>query len=362
MKYGEFMAYHRNNPPGSLYLLAGEESYYLDRGRKCVLDQLFPNGINPEDVQEMSSDTSIGDFIMAASTVPFFTDRNVIIIRDWNILHKKQPDDAAEKNKSKRKAAKSSPEDTLIEFFGNVPEFSTIILISRKSVDKRRRLGKALVKQAVTLEADALRSYETAAVEEWLRGKLQELHKTMDREAIQYFLSAVSMMQTISLGYLEQELNKLAMYMGKDEKRINRSLLIKALSNIPEVSGFAMLDAIGQHNAKRALYLLQRQLESGVYQPVIVGLMVSHVRRLLQVKAAVDRGMRGKALAAAVGGAGFSTFIADRLANESKGYTQEQLKSAFLDLADADYRMKTGRAASAELENIIINLCRSSSD
>lgn len=358
MNYGEFMAYHRNNPPGRLYLLAGEESYYLDRGRKCVLEKLFPEGINPEDVQELSSDTSIGDLIMTASTVPFFTDRNVIILRDWNIFQKKQADSTEENTKSRRgKAAKSTPEDALIEFFENVPEFSTVIFISRKSVDKRRRLGKALAKQAITLEADALRSYETAAVEEWLRGKLQELHKTMDREAMQYFLNAVSMMQSVSLGYLDQEMNKLAMYMGNTQKKIDRKLLIHALSNIPEVSGFAMLDAISQRNTKRALYLLQRQIEAGTYLPVIVGLMVRHVRQLIQVKSYSSKGLRGKPLAMALGGNSFSSFIADRLAKEGQGFSDAKLKTAFLELADADYRLKTGRAASAELENIIISLC-----
>lgn len=358
MKFGEFMAYHRKNAVGQLYLLAGEESYFLDKGRKRVFELLFPDGATSEDFQELPSDTSIGDLIMNASTVPFFTDRNVIVIRDWNILHKKQAENTEEGTKSKRgKATKAAPEDRLIEFLGNIPEFSTIVFISRKSVDKRRRLGKALVKYAITLEADPLRSYETAAVEEWLRGKLQELHKTMDREAIQYFLSAVSMMQTVSLGYLEQELNKLAVYMGKDEKHIDRRLLIKALSNIPEVSGFAMLNAISEHNTRRALYLLQRQVEAGTYPPVIVGLLVSHVRRLMQVKGALERGLKGKALATAVGGSGFSAFIAERLAAESKSFSNKQLKEAFLELADADYRMKTGRATPAELENIIISLC-----
>lgn len=358
MKYGEFMAYHKKNSVGQLYLLAGEEGYYIEKAKKRILEMLFPDGVNVEDIQELPSAVSIGDFVMYAESVPFFTDKNVIIVKDMALLNKKTSDeDDAEVTKMKGKKAKKTPEDIFMEFIENIPEFTTIILINHKSLDKRRKLYKTIAKHAITLEAEQLKNYNTTDIGDWLHGKLQELHKEMDSEAMQYFLTAVSMMQTVSLGFLEQELNKLALFMGKEQRRIDRRLLVNALADIPEVSGFAMLDAISAHNTKRALYLLQRQVDSGTYLPIIVGLMVSHVRRLIQAKEYSGKGLRGKSLANAIGGPSFSPFIADRLARESNSFTADKLENAFLELADADYRSKSGKGTSAEIENIIISLC-----
>ena len=52
MNYGEFMAFHRKNPAGRLYLLAGEEGYYIEKAKKRLLEMLFPDGVNIEDIME----------------------------------------------------------------------------------------------------------------------------------------------------------------------------------------------------------------------------------------------------------------------------------------------------------------------
>ena len=242
-----------------------------------------------------------------------------------------------------------------LRFIENVPDFTTVIFINNHSADKRKKIFKAIAKHGIILEAEPIKSYKTEEVGEWLRGQLQELHKDMDNDAFQYFLGAVSMMQTSSLGYLEQELNKLALFVGKEEKRIDRKLLVTALSSMPEVSGFAMLSAISEHNVKKALYLFKRQVEEGVFTPLIVGMLVRHVRQLWQAKDLMSRGIRGKALGPAMGG--MNNFIAERIGRESMSFTAEQLKTAFLDLADVDYALKMGQGTAVELESIIISLC-----
>ena len=356
MNYGEFMAFHRKNPAGRLYLLAGEEGYYIEKAKKRLLEMLFPDGVNIEDIMELPAETTVNELLMNANSVPCFTEKKVIIIKNMNFLVKKKADsEETEKASTKGKKKKDTPEDMFLRFIENVPDFTTVIFINNHSADKRKKIFKAIAKHGIILEAEPIKSYKTEEVGEWLRGKLQELHKDMDNDAFQYFLGAVSMMQTISLGYLEQELNKLALFMGKEEKRIDRKLLVTALSSMPEVSGFAMLSAISEHNVKKALYLFKRQVEEGVFTPLIVGMLVRHVRQLWQAKDLMSRGIRGKALGPAMGG--MNTFIAERIGRESMSFTAEQLKTAFLDLADVDYALKMGQGTAVELESIIISLC-----
>ena len=103
------------------------------------------------------------------------------------------------------------------------------------------------------------------------------------------------MMQTIDLGYLDQQLDMVAMY--SRDRRISRAELVSVFAGLPEVSVFALLDAVSQRNVRRALALLRRQLADGTYFTVILVLLTRHVRQLWQAQVLQAKGIRGKALA-----------------------------------------------------------------
>ena len=161
------------------------------------------------------------------------------------------------------------------------------------------------------------------------------------------------MMQQISLSYLDKEFDKLALY--TKERRLTKTDLLQVFSSIPEVSGFAMVDAVNARDVKKALQLLQRQIDDGVYLPLILGLLVRQVRQLWQVKSLMDKGLRGRQLA---GPLELNPFIAEKTAKASQVFTEAALKKAFLALAEADYQLKTGQGGSELLANVIIGLCR----
>ena len=125
----------------------------------------------------------------------------------------------------------------------------------REKADKRRKLYKTVDKYGGVLESEAIRSWN---IGDWLRDKLLEIGKELDREAYAYFTGAVGMMQQVSLAYLDKEFDKLALY--TTERRLTKKDLLQVFSSIPEVSGFAMVDAVSAHDVKRALQLLQRQV------------------------------------------------------------------------------------------------------
>ena len=161
------------------------------------------------------------------------------------------------------------------------------------------------------------------------------------------------MMQQVSLAYLDKEFDKLALY--TTERRLTKKDLLQVFSSIPEVSGFAMVDAVSAHDVKRALQLLQRQIDDGVYMPLLLGLLVRHVRQLWQTRTLMGKGLRGRQLA---GPLELNPFIAEKVAKASQGFTEGTLKKAFLDLAEADYLLKTGQGGPELLESVIIDLCR----
>ena len=74
MKYGELMARLKKEGPQQVYLLSGEESYYIDKARARILAALFPGGsADMQDaLQKLGADTDVETLIGQIESAPFF--------------------------------------------------------------------------------------------------------------------------------------------------------------------------------------------------------------------------------------------------------------------------------------------------
>ena len=349
MKFGEFMAALHRGGLRHVYLLCGEESYYIERARKRILEVLFPNGEGMQDsLQRLEGDVdpeSLGGLI---ETMPFFSDKNVILVKNASLFREKKAGNGEDTTGKKKVADKK--QERFLRLLAEMPEYSYVIFESGEKADKRRKIYKTVEKYGAVLEAEPVRPWN---INDWLQGKLQSMNKELDRDAYVYFASAVSMMQQISLEYLDKEFDKLALF--SKERRIGKAALSEAFAGIPEVSVFALMDAVSARDAGRSLVLLRRQMGDGVYLPLVLGLLARHVRQLWQAKELQAKGYRGKALAKPLE---LNPVIAERLGRAAESFPVPVLRRAMLDLADADYLLKTGQAGGELLENIVIGLCR----
>ena len=345
MKYGELMAGLRKGSPGHLYLLAGEESYFIEKAKERLLQCFFPDGYQKEDVQVLEEGTSLSEIMEAVETVPFFLDKNVIVVKAAGLFKDKKNED---EGKSGRKAG--SAEERFLARLKNLPEFSYVIFELHGKADKRKKLYKAISSAGQVMEAEPIRA---SNIGEWLQGKMQELNKEMDRHAYEYFVGAVSSMQSVNLSFLNKELEKLALFLGPGQRKISREHLLQVFSDVPEISSFAMLNAIGDRNTAKALQLFRRQLENGVYFVLIVGMLARQVRLWWLAQELQAKGIRGRALATHLGQ---PPFIAEKTGREAATFPAGALKNALLALSEADYGLKTGQGDIVELEAIIISL------
>ena len=341
MDYGEFRAKIRQQGLPHVILLAGEETYYREKARDFVLKQLLNESTTKNDIQKLSGDITPDSLLGYIEAAPFFTDKNIIEVRDFSLFQEK-----------KKESDEGGESKLLQRFFTTIaamPEYSYVIFVSENKPDKRKKMYKLIAKAGIVMEAEAIRAWN---IDGWLRDKLLEIDKEFTRDAAAYFHEAVSMMQKISLTYLDGEFEKLALY--TDKKLIAKKDLELIFASVPEVSAFALLEAISQQNVSLALKLLEGQYAAGAYAPLILSLLVRHVRQLWQAKALQEDGLRGRQLAAALE---LNPFIAEKVAASSRKFSGEVLKQGILDLAEADYRLKTGGGGRELLENIIINLC-----
>ncbi len=342
MKYVDFMGRLQGAELPHIFLLAGEERYYVDRACRAILRRL---GVDKEDsaeaVQKLSGDTGLDVLMGNIETAPFFADKNVIWVQDTALFRAVKAEGSKEREKQLEK---------LMALFADMPPYSYVIFTSREKADKRKKICKLAEKYGLVLEAEPVRAWN---IDEWLRGKLHEIKKELAPEAATYFHGAVSLMQPISLEFLDQEFDKLSMY--TQERRIALADLKQVFASLPEISNFALLDAVSSRQAGKALSLLKRQLLEGTYFTVILALLTRHVRQLWQARELMAQGIRGKALA---GPLELNPYIAEKLGQAAEKFPEKVLKAAMLELIDADYKLKTGQAGEEVLEHAIILLCQ----
>ena len=347
MNYAEFMASLTRGEPPHVFLLAGEESYYIRRAEEAILRRLLP--VAEERAYALircEEMPSVDVLIETLETVPIFTEKTVVLVRDATIFRatKKKEQDAD------APAPKDTGAERLIALLADLPPTSYAIFTLAAKPDKRRKLYQTVEKYGRVLESEPVRPW---TVENWLNGRLREMGRSMHREARTFFLSVVGIMPTISLEFLDRQLEKLLLY--TDNAQFTEDDLRAAFSEMPEVSVFALMDAVSARDVIRALDLLARCRADGVHFTVLLALLVRHVRQLWQAKRLLMSGTPPKGLGKVMG---LHPFIAEKLGGHARGFSEATLERAVLALADADYLLKTGQAGDELLEDVVIRLCK----
>lgn len=341
MKYSEFMGRLGSGELPHIFLLAGEEHYYIEKARRAILHRL---GSDKEDfhdtLQKFTGEVGLDVLMGTIETAPFFAEKNVLLVQDTLLFKAAKAEPGKEREKQMSR---------LISILEDMPPYSYVLFISQEKPDKRKKLYKVVEKAGLVLEAEALRAWN---IDEWLRAKLHEIRKELDPEANAYFHGAVSLMQPISLAFLDKEFDKLALY--TEARHITLDDLKQVFASLPEVSNFALLDAISNRQVGKALALLKRQLLEGTYFTIILAMLTRHVRQLWQARVLMAQGVRGRALAKPLE---LNPFIAEKLGQAAEQFPEKVLKAAMLELIDADYCLKTGQAGEEVLEHAIILLC-----
>lgn len=339
MRYAEALAAIRKGDLKQVYLLAGDEPYLAERLEKALLAKLLPDGVG-DALQVISGGANLVDWIARIETAPFFAEKNVILVRNAALFKEKKAVETAKKN---------AAEDRFVAVLEDMPPYSVLILQCAGGVDKRRKLYKAIERAGCVAELSQLRAWE---IGDWLQAKLEEIGCRFDREAQQYFVEAASVMQQISLSFLDQEVEKIVLY--ADKTVIGKAEVAEVLAGIPEISVFAFLEAVGDKNAPKALRLLGEELRSGGQPLRLLPLLARYVRQLLTAKRLAARRLPSRQMASALG---VAPFIAEKIAAKSRRFEETQLLKTLAAFAGMDYAFKSGQADCAALERLVIGLC-----
>lgn len=209
-----------------IYLLMGDESFYIDR----ITDYIAQNVLRAEERDfnqdvVFGADITDGQLVLMAREVPMMADYRVIIVKE----------------------AQGLKSTKVLEKYLEKPVKSTIIVLCHKNgaVDKRKTLPKTVAKAGVVFESDKLTDYQLSRfVEQYLKA-----HKTIvDQKSIQMIVDHVGP----DLNRMVGELDKVLIGLPEDNRNVSPEIVERQIGMSKDFNRFELLRAIVNKDVYKA--------------------------------------------------------------------------------------------------------------
>lgn len=212
----------------SVYLLHGEEPYFIDAAAKAL-----ENGILTDAEKSFNQtllygrDTQVNDLIMAARRYPMGAPYQVIIVREAQMMN----------GFDKLEAYLNSPQ----------PETILVLCYRGKKLDMRTKFGKSFTRKGfLVFESARLRDYQ---VKDWVDKWVRKQHRSLDPAATEMLVDYLG----TDLIQLTNELEKLFLTVKDDfiqPRHIQDNIVISK-----EFSIFELQKALGTRNFNRTIHI-----------------------------------------------------------------------------------------------------------
>lgn len=333
------LSYHEaiKNPLSSAYLICSEDEYLTHSLLQNLNQRSSPQ---PNDIATFQYDdsTTWGEIKNTCLSLPFFYQKNFIILKKPKLLQVKY------------KAFQKELENLLPE----LPNFSTLICLIDPPTNKRTLanspLGKAFQKNGQIVYIDKVRYYN---LDWWLQAELQKHHKKLQSEARDYLIFYLSLMPAISLGFLAQEIAKLALF--TNNQFISKEDLMASFSAVPAISQFAITEYLGEKNSVKSFLCLKELRQNHVSELNIFIVIQSYLHKIWQIKIYQQERLSPTEIAQKLH---LPPFIVKKELQKAQGFSLTSLYKLIDICAELDYKLKTGTAHYVDIDKLVLTICQ----
>lgn len=256
MDYQNILTDLKNKQYSAIYFLEGEEPYYID----VVSDYILKNVLTESEKSFNQTllygkDITLDTILTAARRYPMMAERQVVVVREAQNI--RDIDELA----------------TYVE----KPAPSTILVLCHKykTIDKRKKLYKAIQKNGVYLESKTL--YESQ-VPNWIIAYLKTKQLGIEQKAVQMITDHVGN----NLQRIVNELDKIV-FSAVPGTSISVDDVEKNIGISKEYNPFEFQKALGGKDIYKANRIVNYFIENEKSNPLqmIVGILVSYFRKIL---------------------------------------------------------------------------------
>lgn len=299
-----------------IYLFYGEEEYLKKHYMEQCQKKIIPKGQEMMNLSVLEGNQVSGiQIIEAAETLPFLSEKRLVIIKNSELFKSGRADDL----------------QMLVDFFPSCPESSCLLFIEAE-VDRRNRGFKSIQKHGYSIEFTHLNEKDLIT---WVKNRCKKDQKEIDTSTTIYFLRTIGS----DMERLSGEIDKLIAYVNT-QKQIEKKDIDEICTSSLEVRIFELVKALGNKQAERALEIYSNLIFMKESPHMILAMMARQFRLILQVKYLHDQGYPSNQIARRIG---VRDFIVKECLQQGQGFSMSALKEALQDALNADVNMKTGK-------------------
>lgn len=294
-----------------IYFLMGEEPYYIDKISEYIEENVLSEeekGFNQ--MVLYGRDVSIEDIVDNAKRFPMMAERQVMIVKEAQDL--------------------SRTIENLTSYVNNIqPSTVLVICYKYKTIDKRKKLYKAVQKVGLVYESKKL--YENQ-VADWIRRVLAGKNYKIDTKAT---LMLVEFLGT-DLSKISNELNKL-MVVLPENSTITPKSIEENIGISKDYNNFELRKAIGERNVVKANKIINYFGQNQKANPLVVtiSLLNSLFTQLL-----IYHSLKDKSKNSVVKALGVSPFFVTDYSVAAKNYPMRKVSQVISLLREADVKSK----------------------
>ena len=312
-------------PP--VFLFVGEEKYLKERAISELRSRSLDSSSGDLDFKILhGSDTSADEIISSAGTIPFFSKKRLIVVKDFDKL---------------------SREDTAkIAAYIKNPNQHTCLIIDSDDASILED-EPSLARYARVLRFAPLSDNELS---NWIKKYISAHGKTIEYDALDMLKES----KGSDLLNLSGELDKLMTFIDKRES-ITGDDVGKLVGKSVGASAFDIASAIGDRNASKAISIVFELTSSGKKPYEIIGILGWFFKRILKAKLLLDAGDTESSVGQKLrihrrGAEEFFTHV--------HSFSESDIEGKMKILLDADLSIKRPRYnPSLTMELAIIRLC-----
>jgi len=317
MDYNQIIADLKAKKYSPVYFLEGEEPYFMDQISDFILENVLTEdekGFNQSILY--GKDLSIDAIMTTAKRYPMMAERQVVVIREAQNI--KNIEDLAS--------------------YVEKPLTSTILVINYKykTIDKRKKLYKALSKNGVYLESKPLYDNQVPA---WITKYLKEKNLGIDPRAAQLIADFIGS----DLQRIVNELEKVTISLVPGTS-IMPDDVEKNIGISKEFNTFELQNALGNKDILKSNRIINYFIDNEKMHPltVIIGMLANYYRKVLvyhSIENKSDRNLVAQKL-------GVNPFFINDYANAAKNYSLDKAIAIISMMREYDLRSKGARGGS----------------
>lgn len=353
----------------NVYILRGDDREKIEALLKSFFQQLGdPNTAEMNSTRLDGKTADLNDLRADALSIPFLAERRLVTVE--NALDKyarlKPKRNTKEKTKSE---VKPDQIDQFTTFLDSLPQTTALVLVIPDRKKNRKRAGtwesywetlddahwliqwcKSAGSKAVIVNCALPAEREMAG---WIIAKAKELGGQLNPRAAQVLADFVGN----NTQFAALEIEKLLTFVNF-ERPVEEDDVRNLCTNEKQANIFEMVDALGQRDGKKATSLYHALLEEIDFFTNLFPMVVRQFRLLIQARGILDQGGSVKALNAIPG---LQPFLVQKIADQARKFSFDELEATYQDLLQIDLDGKTGRMpAEIALDLLIARLATKS--